>query len=212
MSAPDAAAIAAELRADGTRLGDIKARAKAIGKDHDLALRLWAGGEFHARLLAVLILDRTQLTPELIESMAGDLAAHDAAQRDAISDWLLANQLMKSRKLGALIDGWRGHESPVLRRLYWYQQARRRWTGQVPPPDSAELLDAIEAGIAGEAPEVQWAMNFCAGWIGVHEAPLRARCVRLGETTGLYRDEPVARNCTPNYLPEFIRIEVAKRA
>ena len=29
---------------------------------------------------------------------------------------------------------------------------------------------------------------------------------------GLYKDEKVAKNCTPSYLPEFIRIEVAKRA
>ena len=33
----------------------------------------------------------------------------------------------------------------------------------------------------------------------------------MGKTLGLYKDEPVAKNCTPSYLPEFIRIEVAKR-
>lgn len=27
----------------------------------------------------------------------------------------------------------------------------------------------------------------------------------------LYKDDPVAKNCTPSYLPEFIRVEVAKR-
>lgn len=63
----------------------------------------------------------------------------------------------------------------------------------------------------GAEPEVQWAMNFAAGQIGIHEPEHRSRCLALGERLGLYKDEPVSRGCTPNYLPEFIRIEVAKR-
>ena len=66
--------------------------------------------------------------------------------------------------------------------------------------------------MATAEPEVQWAMNFCAGQIGVFEPKLRSRCIKLGKALGLYKDEPVAKNCTPSYLPECIRIEVAKRA
>jgi hypothetical protein len=33
----------------------------------------------------------------------------------------------------------------------------------------------------------------------------------IGENTGLYKDEKVAKNCTPNYLPEFIAIQVSKQ-
>lgn len=47
--------------------------------------------------------------------------------------------------------------------------------------------------------------------IGIHEPEFRSRCIQLGETLGLYKDERVAKNCTPSYLPGFIRIEVAKR-
>lgn len=53
--------------------------------------------------------------------------------------------------------------------------------------------------------------NYCAGQIGVHEPEFRSRCIKLGETLGLYKDKRVSKNCTPSYLPEFIRIEVAKR-
>lgn len=62
-----------------------------------------------------------------------------------------------------------------------------------------------------EEPEVQWAMNFTAGWIGVYEEEYRERCIKLGEATGLYKDDMVSKGCTPNYLPGFITIEVAKR-
>ena len=55
-------------------------------------------------------------------------------------------------------------------------------------------------------------MNFCAGQIGVHEATFRTRCIKLGERLELYKHDKVPKNCVPSYLPEFIRIEVAKRA
>ena len=41
-------------------------------------------------------------------------------------------------------------------------------------------MDALESELAGEEPEVQWAMNFAAGWIGIFEPAYRARCVKLG--------------------------------
>ena len=86
-----------------------------------------------------------------------------------------------------------------------------RWTGQVPPDNSEALLDALEKDMANAEPDVQWAMNFCAGWIGVHQPEFRSRCIELGKKTGLYENEPVAKNCTPSYLPDFIRVEAAKR-
>ena len=119
---------------------------------------------------------------------------------------------MKDKKLLAVIETWRENPSPVLRRRFWYHQARLRWMGRTPPPvNSAELLSSLAKTMGDEEPEVQWAMNFCAGWIGVFEPELRPRCVKLGKKFGLYENETVARNCTPSYLPEFIRIEVAKR-
>ena len=62
-----------------------------------------------------------------------------------------------------------------------------------------------------EQPEVQWAMNFTAGWIGVYEKKYRKRCIELGEKTKLYKGQMVSKGCTPDYLPEFITIESNKR-
>jgi hypothetical protein len=53
-------------------------------------------------------------------------------------------------------------------------------------------------------------MNFTAAWIGIHESDQRSRCITLGEQLGLYKDEKAVKGCTPNYLPEFIRIESEK--
>ena len=193
------------------KLGDIKRRGKEIKKDHDLAVELWSTGDYHPRLLSTLIFDKTLLTETVIDQLASDMQRHDDEERDQLADWLLANQLTKNRKLVALMETWEKNPSPILRRLFWYYQARLRWTGRTPPENSGVLLASLERDMANAEPGVQWAMNFCAGQIGVYEPRFRSRCIKLGKKLGLYKDEHVARNCTPSYLPEFIRIEVAKR-
>ena len=127
-------------------------------------------------------------------------------------DWLLANQLTKDKQKIALIESWADSPFALQRRTYWYYQGRLRWTGKTPPDNTEALLTAIEDKIGEEVPEVQWAMNFTAGWIGVFDERYRQRCVAIGEQTGLYKNQKVAKGCTPNYLPEFIRIESEKRA
>lgn len=204
--------IVTTINSDKTKLGDIKKLAKQIKRNHELALSLWETGQHNPRLLAVLILDKKLLTQDLIDKLASDIEQHgDEAQSNQLADWLMANQLMKSKKTIALLNSWETAPSPILRRLFWYHQARLRWTGQTPPPNSAELLNAIEQRLATAEPNVQWTMNFCASQIGLHEPEYRARCIALGESLGLYKDDPVSKNCTPSYLPEFIRIEAAKR-
>lgn len=203
--------LVAEITQENVKLGDLKKRGAEIKKDHDLAVELWSTGEYYPRLLATLIFDRKLLTETVIDQLAAEMLRHDAEERCQLADWLLANQLAKDKKLGALITTWEKNASPILRRLFWYHQARLRWVGQAPPGNSADLLDSLEKDMAYAEPEVQWAMNFCAGQIGVHEPGFRSRCIKLGEALGLYKDDNVAKNCTPSYLPEFIRIEVAKR-
>lgn len=211
MTKPTEAQIIERLAQSDMRLGDIKKLGKEIRCDHTLAESLWRRGTLNGRLLACLIIDTAKLDSDALTRMADDLLIHDLAQRNQIADWLLANQLMKSARTRRLITGWQHASSDVLRRLFWYHEARLRWTGQKSPDNTEVLLEQIEKDLANESPDVQWAMNFCAGWIGVFNPDFRKRCVRLGESLGLYREMPVRKNCTPDYLPEFIRIEVAKR-
>jgi 3-methyladenine DNA glycosylase AlkD len=208
---PKAKKVVAEITKGNLKLGDLKKRGNEIKKDHDLATELWTTGEYYPRLLSTLIFDPKLLTENVIDQLASDMLRHDAAERNQLSDWLLANQLTKDKKLVSLIATWETNPSPILRRWFWYHQARLRWVGQAPPANSAKLLDSLEKNMAKAEPEVQWAMNFCACQIGVHEPKYRSRCIKLGEALGLYKDDHVAKNCTPSYLPEFIRIEVAKR-
>jgi len=195
-----------------TKLGDLRKIAAEIKKGHSLAMELWATEELMPRLLAILIMDNKQLTQEVIDKLDKDMQHHKLNDRTQLMDWLMANQLMKDKKTTALIESWANSPSALQRRVYWYYQGRLRWVGQKAPDNTPELLSVIESTIMREAPEVQWAMNFTAAWIGVYNKEYRQRCISIGETTGLYKDEMVAKGCTPNYLPKFIEIETAKRA
>lgn len=207
---PKAEKILGQIKSD-TKLGDLRKFAKDIKKDHELAIELWSTKKLLPRLLAILIMDNKRVSQDFINELDKDMQTHPLDERNQLMDWLMANQLVKDKKTIALIESWENSSSALQRRIFWYYQARLRWTGQIPPANTAELLPKIEAKIAKEEPEVQWAMNFTAGWIGVHEKKYRNRCISIGEKTGLYKGEMVSKGCTPDYLPEFITIESKKR-
>lgn len=206
---PKAKAIYSNINPE-TKLGDLRKVAKEIKKDHDLAIELWSTGEFLPRQLAILIMDKKLLTQETIDQLDKDIQNHDPDERNQLIDWLMANQLSKDKKTVALMESWESSPSSLQRRLYWYHQARLRWMGNTDHTNTEQLISSIEKNLLKEPPEVQWAMNYTAGQIGKFQEELRARCIAIGEDSGLYKDEVVPRGCTPSYLPEFIAIEVAK--
>lgn len=207
---PKAENILTKIASKHTKLGDLRAIAKEVKKDHALALELWASKNAHARQLAILIMDKKLLTEELVDRLIGDMYENSSSEQLHLIDWLFANQLAKDKKTIAMIESWQYSKSSLKRRTYYYYQARLRWVGQTPPPNSEELLTIIERDIEKEVEEVQWIMNFLAGQIGIFEEKYRVRCIELGERTGLYKDEMVAKNCTPSYLPQLIAIQVEK--
>ena len=193
-----------------TKLGDLRKIAKSIKKDHDIAMDLWSTGEFLPRQLAILIMDKKMLDQKLIDELDNEIQHHDEEERNQLIDWLMANQLTKDKKTIALILSWENSPSSLQRRVFWYYQARLRWMGNTNHNNTENLLESIESNLMKERPEVQWAMNFTAGQIGKWQEEYRSRCISIGEETGLYKDEIVAKGCTPSYLPKFISIEVEK--
>lgn len=209
---PKAQELHAQLAPGNTPAGAIKKLAKTVKRDHALALELWSTGALDCRLLAVLVMDKRELDEALVNTLCAEMLAHPkGAGRTRLMEWLMVHQLLKSAGGKRLIASWEHSPVALQRRTFWYHQARLRWAGKTGHENTEHLLEALEARLAEEEPEVQMMMNFTAGWIGVFEEDHRARCAALGERTGLYRDEVVPKGCTPGYLPEFIRVQVGKR-
>lgn len=196
---------------ENTKLGDIRKLAKDIKTNHFLAIKLWETGKYLPRLLAILIMDNKMLSKGVVDKFYQDFDNHSYDEKLNLNDWMMANQLLKNNDLIKLIETWQDDQSSLKRRTYWYYQARIRWTGKNIFADNHQLLSIIEQNIQNEEPEVQWAMNLTAGWIGVYDEKNRNQAITIGQKSGLYKDEKVSKGCTPNYLPEFIRIELEKR-
>ena len=56
----------------GVSVADIRAFAKQLGLNHELALTLWKAGIYEARMLAVFVAEPTRVTPALMDRWASD--------------------------------------------------------------------------------------------------------------------------------------------
>ena len=123
--------IFSEIDKDSTKLGDLRKIAKEIKKDHSLAMELWSTGKFLPRQLAILIMDKKLLNQEVIDLLDKDIQKHEFDERNHLMDWLMANQLTKDKTIISLIESWKNSPSKLLRRVFWYYQARLRWEIQI---------------------------------------------------------------------------------
>jgi hypothetical protein len=121
---------------DKTQLGDLRNIAKDIKKDHELAMELWSTDSYLARQLTILIMDKKLLTQEFIDQLNKDITTHKQNERNQLMDWLMANQLSKDKKTINLMELWENSPFILQRRTFWYHQARLRWVGQTPPPNT----------------------------------------------------------------------------
>lgn len=70
-----------------TKLDDLRVIAKEIKMDHESAMELWSTGEYLARALAILIMDKKLLSQELIDKLDEDIRNHIPEERNQLIDW-----------------------------------------------------------------------------------------------------------------------------
>jgi len=197
------------LNSTKPNLTQIRAIAKECGKNQEAADYLWQHGGTSARLLSLLILDLKAINPGTIERMIADIEAAEPQDQRQLSDWLIANVIMKKSALKNAAMQWRSEPSIIKQRVFWSMQAR---TIKADNHElNAQLLEALETDMAGADERVQEPMNWCAAQIGIEDEQLRGRCMQLGERLGLYKDYPVSKGCTSPYLPIWIEAMVGRR-
>lgn len=65
----------------GISIPNLRALAKEIGRDHDLALRLWESGLHEGRILASFVDDPKRVTPEQMEQWVSDFDSWDVCDQ-----------------------------------------------------------------------------------------------------------------------------------
>ena len=178
----------------GVSLGDIRALAKKIRTNHELALSLWEAGNVDAQFLATLLIEPKKLSAEELDRMVRTITFV------RVADWLIADVVRQHPDKEVLRQKWMATDNRWLARAGWDLTAER--VAKNPEGlDLPALLDRIESEMGGASPEVQWTMNFTLAAIGIHAPALRKRAIAIGEKLGVYRDYPVSKGCTSPFAP-----------
>ncbi len=196
-----------EKRGDdhGVNLSKLRAVAKRLKTQQDLARELWATGNTAARLLALLIcrpkaFERDELDAMLRESRA-----------PKVHDWLVNYVVKKSPHAEELRVAWTADADPVVASAGWALTTER--VAKKPEGlDLAGLLDTVEAEMKDAPDRLQWAMNHTLAQIGIEHAEYRARALDIGERLEVLKDYPTPPNCTSPFAPIWINEMVSRQS
>jgi 3-methyladenine DNA glycosylase AlkD len=188
----------------GVNLTKLRALAKLLKTQQDLARELWETEDTAARLLAILI-----CRPKAFERDELDVMVR-AARTPKVHDWLVNYVVKKNPHSEVLRRAWFTDPDPVVASAGWALTAER----VVKKPeglDLAGLLDVIEAGMKDAPDRLQWAMNNCLAQIGIEHAGHRARAIGIGEHLQVLKDYPTPPNCTSPFAPAWIAEMVRRK-
>lgn len=199
---------AGKAKTFGVATGDIRALAKKIKTNHELALELWKTGNIDAQLLAILLMKPRELSAKELDKMVR------AARFAWVADWLNAYIVKEQPPADkeTLRIKWMEDEDGWAARAGWSLAASRINKGgkDVEGLDLPALLDRIESEMADAPPETQWTINNTLMAIGIHHAKHRNRAIAIGEKLGIYRDYPCSKGCISPFAPIAIT-EMVKR-
>lgn len=181
----------------GVNLTKLRAVAKRLKVQQDLARELWATGDTAARLLALLICRPKAFDRDELDGMLRE------ARVPKVQDWLVNYVVKKNPHVDALRGIWFADADPVVASAGW-ALTTERVVKQPDGLDLAGLLDLIEAQMAGAPDRLQWAMNECLAQIGITHPEHRARAIAIGERLRVLEDYPTSPGCTSPYAPVWI--------
>ena len=181
----------------GVNLGQLRAVAKRLKTQQDLAVRLWGTGDTAARLLALLVCRPKSFGRNELDAMLRE------ARAPKVHDWLVNYVVKKSAHAEELRLAWLADTDPVVASAGWALTSER----VVKKPEGLDLpglLDTIEAGMKDAPDRLQWAMNTCLAQIGIEHAEHRERALAIGERLEVLKDYPTPAGCTSPFAPAWI--------
>ncbi len=188
----------------GVNLSKLRAVAKRLKTQQDLARELWNTGDTAARLLSLLICRPKAFAKDELDSMVRQ------AKTPKVNDWLVNYVVKKSPHCEELRVQWFSDADPVVAAAGWALTSERI----VKKPeglDLDQLLDLIEADMKDAPERLQWAMNNCLAQIGIEHPGHRSRALSIGERLEVLKDYPTPPNCTSPFAPIWINEMVRRK-
>jgi len=188
----------------GVNLTQLRAVAKRLKTQQELARELWQTGDTAARLLAILI-----CRPKVFECDELDRMLREAGT-PKVQDWLVNYVVKKNPHAEELRVLWFADADAVVASAGWALTTER--VAKAPDGlDLAGLLDLIEAEMKDAPERLQWAMNHSLAQIGIEHAEYRARALAIGERLEVLKDYPTPPGCTSPFAPIWITEMVSRQ-
>ena len=187
----------------GVNLGKLRAVAKRLKTQQELARELWQTDDTAAKLLAILVCRPKAFERDELDAMLR------SARAPKVHDWLVNYVVKKSPYAEDLRVTWSADPDPVVASAGWALTTDRVSKN----PDGLDLtglLDVIEAEMKTAPDRLQWAMNHCLAQIGIDHPNHRTRALAVGEHLGVLKDYPTSPGCTSPYAPTWIT-EILRR-
>ena len=181
----------------GVNLSKLRAIAKRLKAQHELANELWATGDTAARLLALLLCRPKTYGRDELDAMLRE------ARTPKVHDWFVNYVVKKSPHSEELRAAWLADRDPLVASAGWALTSERV-AKQPEGLDLAGLLDVVEAQMKDAPERLQWAMNTCLATIGIWHADQRSRAVSIGERLAVLKDYPTPPGCTSPFAPTWI--------
>jgi 3-methyladenine DNA glycosylase AlkD len=145
----------------GIPIPDLRRLAKEIGKNHDLACRLWDSRIEDARILASMVDVPEMVTDQQLEEWAGDFNSWD------VCDQVCMNLFEKVPTIREKIFDWSNREEEFVKRTAYALIACFAWHDRVAPDeDFIKFFPIIKGGATDERNFVKKAVNWALRNIG----------------------------------------------
>jgi 3-methyladenine DNA glycosylase AlkD len=184
------------LASFGIGLTKLRAIAKQVGRDHDLALTLWNERNHDAKIIGLLIDDPKRLTREQVEKQV------DGARPGMLSHVLSSCDatLPKSPIAFEIAKGWMASKDPVRRSYGYglvYELAKNKKDKRLTDEFFLGCVEKIGKTIAKEENRVRVGMGGALMSIGKRNRKLNTTAIKLAKAIGPIHFSGGDKKCEP---------------
>lgn len=168
----------------GVSVTELRKLAKTLGRDHGLALELWASGLHEARILASMVDDPTMVTRPQMEDWVGGFDSWD------VCDQCCQNLFDKVEGALDVSREWIGHEDEFVKRAGFVLMATTAVHDKsMTDANFWELFPLIEQGAADDRNYVKKGVSWALRQIGKRNSALHAAALEVGRSMATSPDK-----------------------
>ncbi len=198
------------LSSFGIGLTQLRALAKKVGRNRELALKLWETDVYDAKVISLLIDDPKAITREQAETQVEEVAAAQLAHVFSSCD----SSLARAPFVVDLVDDWTKSDDPRRRSCgYGLLSEVAAFKGKKAPDDAyfLEHLERMDDAMPQESSAMQLAMGHALMNIGKRNRVLNEAALRIARKVGPIEFESASGRCEPFDVTKHLTSEYLKR-